>query len=448
VRKRLSDAEKQRMVDAVAQATREGLSQVSSAELDTGWQKLAQALSDGKYRSVPIVRPNVTPWYLRGIVFVSMILGVGIVADWRQYQREMTPLAPLHFVLEGTSVGAEESIEAPADAPAELVFSDRSRVKLAPKAKIAVVAMDSHGARVALANGDLEVSVKRREGSSWRFDAGPFTVAVKGTAFHLEFEAARGRLALQMHAGVVEVRGPSQDRELTLRAGESLELFATEQVAEHPVHDTVAGKVATLGQPRPGLPSLSAEPAAGGHQPAPTAGHVSFHRVRSKAGEGSADSQGNDSWSKLIARGEFAAVVKDAEDRGLDVALARSSAAELTSLADAARYTRRNDVARQALLRVREHFAGTNYSSNAAFFLGRLAEADPSSAKTALDWYETYLRESARGAYAGEALGREITLLSQSDRERARGVARQYLERFPHGSQTDLARSLLQSAAK
>jgi hypothetical protein len=449
LRKRLSDAEKQRMVDAVAQATREGLSQVSSAELDTGWKKLERALSDGKYPSVPIVRPNVTPWYLRGIVFVSMILGVGIVADWRQYQREMTPLAPLHFVLEGTSVGAEESIEAPADTPAELVFSDRSRVKLAPNAKIAVMAMDSHGARVALANGDLEVSVKRREGSSWRFDAGPFTVAVKGTAFHLAFEATRGRLALQMHAGVVEVKGPSQDRRLTLRAGESLELFATEQVAEHPVHDTVPGKVATLGPPQPGLPISSAEPATGGPQPAPTAGHMSSHRVRSKAGEGSADSQGNDSWSKLIARGEFAAVVKDAEDRGLDVALARSSAAELTSLADAARYTRRNDVARQALLRVREHFAGTNYGSDAAFFLGRLAEAGPSSsAKTALDWYETYLRESARGAYAGEVLGREITLLSQSDRERARGVARQYLERFPHGSQADLARSLLQSAAK
>ena len=155
------------------------------------------------------------------------------------------------------------------------------------------------------------------------------------------------------------------------------------------------------------------------------------------------------SWSKLIARGEFATVVRDAEAQGLEGVLARASAAELTSLADAARYTLRYDVARDALLRVRERFPDGNRSREAAFFLGRLAEAGPaSSAKAALRWYDTYLRESAEGAYAAEALGREIALLSQSDRERARAAARRYLERFPHGSQAELARSLLRSAAE
>ena len=218
----LSDTEKQRLVDVVAQSTRDGFSQVSPAELEVGWEKLERSLAAGKYPSVPIVRGYVTPWYFRGIVFVSMILGVGIVADWMRYQHEMTPLAPLRFVLEGSSVGAEQGIEAPADAPAQLVFSDRSSVSLSPKTKIAVKAMDSHGARITLAGGSLEVSVEPRQGSSWRFEAGPFTVAVKGTAFHLAFEAESGRLALQMHHGVVEVTGPNRDRRLTLGAGESL----------------------------------------------------------------------------------------------------------------------------------------------------------------------------------------------------------------------------------
>ena len=61
-------------------------------------------------------------------------------------------------------------------------------------------------------------------------------------------------------------------------------------------------------------------------------------------------------------------------------------------------------------------------------------------------WYETYLGESGRGHYAGEALGREIALLAHTDRVRARKAAEAYLERFPHGSQTELARSLLESA--
>jgi hypothetical protein len=303
--------------------------------------------------------------------------------------------------------------------------------------------MDSHGARVALASGEIEVSVKRREGSSWRFDAGPFTVAVKGTAFRLGFEAARGRLALQMHEGVVEVSGLSQDRRLVLGAGESIELFATAPAAERPAPDALSGKLAVVGQLQPGSAPLSGAPAAE-HGLAPTGARPSLHRARARAGDGFADSQPDESWSSLIARGEFAAVVKDVEDRGLDLTLARASAAELTSLADAARYTRRYDVARQALLRVRERFPGSGRGNEAAFFLGRLAETGPSSAKAALAWYETYLRESAQGPYACEALGREVTLYSQVDRARSRVAARQYLQRFPHGAQADLARSLVE----
>jgi hypothetical protein len=429
----LSDAEKQRLVDVVAQSVREGLCQVSAGELDAGWQKLEQSLSDGKYRSVPIVRGYATRWYVRGIVFASMILGVGIVADWARTQREPAPLA---FVVEGASVGSAQGIEAQPDAPAELVFSDQSRVKLAPKTKVSVLSMDTHGARVSLANGDLDVSVSRREKASWRFEAGPFIVAVKGTSFHLGYQADRGRLAVQMHDGVVEVKGPSPDRKLTLRGGESLELFANGTPVERRPAEVVSGK-----EP------LGEQPSAATESPAPQgqAGRAAAQRIRPHAPEPRAEKEVEESWAQLIGRGEFSAVVKDAEAQGLDVALSRASAAELTALADAARYTRRYDVAKQALVRVRERFAGSNRSGDAAFFLGRLAEAEPSS-QAALSWYETYLRESPRGAYAGEALGREIALFSQSDRARARVAARQYLERFPHGSQAGLARSLVQSA--
>ena len=51
----MSDGETQRIVDAVADATRTGMGRVSPAELDHGWERLESALSDGKYPSVPIV---------------------------------------------------------------------------------------------------------------------------------------------------------------------------------------------------------------------------------------------------------------------------------------------------------------------------------------------------------------------------------------------------------
>jgi TolA-binding protein len=155
-----------------------------------------------------------------------------------------------------------------------------------------------------------------------------------------------------------------------------------------------------------------------------------------------------ESWARLIARGEFAAVVRQAEARGIDTVLDGASAADLTALADAARYTRRSDLARQALLGVRARFPGTTRASDAAFFLGRLAESPASTAGAALSWYETYLRESQSGPYASEALGREIVLLSRSDRARARKVAQTYLERFPKGTQAELARSLVEPTAE
>jgi hypothetical protein len=150
----------------------------------------------------------------------------------------------------------------------------------------------------------------------------------------------------------------------------------------------------------------------------------------------------------LMAQGDFAGVVKDAERRGFDATLASSSPAELTLLSDAARYTHRSDLARQALLGLRARFPGTDRARDAAFFLGRLAETPASSSSAALSWYDTYLDESVHGPYAGEALGRELSLLAHTDRARARKTAQVYLERFPHGTQSELAKSLVQSASE
>jgi TolA-binding protein len=153
-------------------------------------------------------------------------------------------------------------------------------------------------------------------------------------------------------------------------------------------------------------------------------------------------------WSDLIAKGDFFAIVQDAERRGLDVTLARGSALDLITLADAARYTRKHETARQALLALRARFAGSDRAKDAAFFLGRLSEVGPASSDAALTWYDTYLAEAGRGPYASEALGRKLTLLVRVDREQARKAARTYLQRFPQGNQADLARSVVESPAE
>jgi hypothetical protein len=298
------------------------------------------------------------------------------------------------------------------------------------------MSLDTQGARVALADGELDVRVAHRRGASWRFEAGPFVVWVRGTAFRLSYDARHGRFAVQMEAGLVEVHGPSEERTFTLRAGESIELFAT------PEGKSIAAPIAP--PPVPVKPDKqTARPVIEPARPSP----APVRRRLAVIDPGERRRQPG-RWAQLIARGEFAAVVRDAEERGMDATLASASAADLTSLADAARYTRRNDLARQALLFVRARFPRSARASDAAFFLGRLAESPSSGSDVALSWYETYLAESKAGPYAGEALGREIVLLARANRAAARKVAQTYLRRFPKGTHAELARSLVESASE
>jgi TolA-binding protein len=347
---------------------------------------------------------------------------------------------PLHYMVEGATVGPNETITAASDA--RVLFSDESSLGIEVSAKLKVLGTDAHGAQVAISDGSIDVMVKPRKHSSWRFEAGPFSILVKGTAFRLGFDAAKGRMDLAMKTGVVEVRTPREDRVLTLRAGESLQLFASPP-REAPI---AAPLRVTQETPRPEVAatlalhtSAEATPANRGaakHGIGP--GRLALHEVASHSL----------SWSELIAKGDFSAVVQDAERRGLDVTLARGSAQDLITLADAARYTRKYETARQALLALRARFAGSDRAKDAAFFLGRLSEVGPASSDAALSWYDTYLAEASRGPYASEALGRKLTLLVHRDRQLAHKTAHTYLQRFPEGNQAELARSIVQSPAE
>ena len=427
----MTDGRTQKIVDAVADATRNGIGQVSPEELNLGWQRLESALDDCKCPSVPIVAPA-SRWWLRGFALAAAALLFGFAGQrWLAARSD----GPLRLVVEGATLGPGDSIHTGTSTPARLVFSDTSEIQVGPATQVKVLALEARGSHVALADGELDVQVRHRSGASWRFDAGPFSVKVVGTAFHLAYEAARGRLALHMVAGVVEARGPSDDRVFTLRAGESLELFAGVEAKPAPARPAAATPT-TVPASTEILPPLT--------EPAPP--HVSPLPARRRAPHPEPTVPESGSWARLIAQGDFAAVVRAAEQRGIDATLAGASASDLTALADAARYIRRNDLARKALLGLRARFPGTTRASDAAFFLGRLAELTPASASDALAWYETYLDESGRGPYAGETLGREIALLARTDRSRARKAAQTYLERFPHGTQADLAKSLLESA--
>ena len=121
--------------------------------------------------------------------------------------------------------------------------------------------------------------------------------------------------------------------------------------------------------------------------------------------------------------------------------LATCDAADLSALADAARYVGRTDLAEQALLSLRTRFA-QGAGTRAAFLLGRLHESRGDAAG-ARRWYETALNEAAGGTFAAEALaGKMRSVKALEGPDAARRLAREYLQRYPTGVDAKTAKQI------
>jgi hypothetical protein len=434
----VTDLRDEQLIESFVERGQRGWARITEEQLDDGWERLQRSDAVGPRLHRPIFR-------LRLALATALAAAALAIVAYRFVQDR--PSSPLQYSLEGAVASTTNKITSAADAGSRLRFNDDSRIELGAMTTVSVDAIAERGAQVALIDGAIDVFVKPRHHSAWTFTAGPFRVKVKGTSFRLGYSATQQRMSLHMTSGTVEVTG-SQGRAMVVSAGESLELSA---------RPTVAAESARAEAPAPPLVDRSAAPLPEEPDKAPLrdvrtsppveAAHRRVTMHLKDAREDSATEHPPMVWSKLVTQGRYADVIAEAQQRGLDATLAQADAADLWSLADAARYTKRHDLAREVLLAMRARFAGTERARDAAFFLGRLGEMVPGQPEAALGWYEAYLREAPRGLYASEALGREMTLLTAKDRGRASKLAKQYLERFPHGSQAELARSLVETGS-
>jgi hypothetical protein len=151
------------------------------------------------------------------------------------------------------------------------------------------------------------------------------------------------------------------------------------------------------------------------------------------------------SWSKLVAVGDFARVLQAAEAEGVGHAVKTRPLADLRALGDAARYANNASTAKRTYSSLRSRFAAGTEARTAAFLLGRFAEEQDRSVDDAIRWYDTYLTEAASGEFAGDALGRKMLLVAQSQgRDAAKSLAERYLQRFPGGPYEAAAHDLFQ----
>ncbi|WP_437640047.1 FecR domain-containing protein [Sorangium sp. So ce854] len=360
----------------------------------------------------------------------------------------------LSYEVEGGAVQQDGSVQADTSSRPKVRFSDGTEVQLAEMARAHIVSVDEQGARVALDRGEVHARVVHRSEAQWLFDAGPYLVTVTGTAFALSWAPDDERLDLRLEDGAVVVSGPLSGEPIAVRAGQWLTL--RQRTGEVLLRDLDRQQGAEASPPpappppAPPAPDRAEEPGAApvpdqpGEPAGPTAAAPAGPTAAAPAGPTAAApaAEPRRDWAGKLAAGKLDVIVDEAQRRGLDASLAESSNEELSALADAARYTRRNDIARRALLAQRRRFPATQRGKEAAFHLGRLAETQEGGA-AALAWFETYLKEAPQGAYASEALGRKMVIVQRLHGDaQAETVARAYLRRFPGGTYAQAARAL------
>lgn len=303
-------------------------------------------------------------------------------------------------------------------------FSDGSEARLTSGTEAHIENVTEHGADVVLTRGSMNVHIAKKPRASWKVAAGPYNVRVTGTAFDVSWSNQAQTFDLRMETGAVIVTGPLAVSGIPLKAGQHL--FSGLAEGRLTVEGGDAAKVAA---------PQAATPSADAATETPTPGPV--HAAPSSAARAAVEAH---AWTREVAQGHFNVVLEAAEQRGLERTLSSGSLEELSALADAARYSGRSSVAKRVLVAERQRFFGSAAARDAAFFLGRIAEDNGGGAS---EWYQRYLEESPRGAYASQALGRQMMLLyQQRGRAAAEPVALEYLSRYPNGPYAAAARKI------
>jgi len=406
-----------------AELWRGSVKQPAAAELERGLGGLRlRLLADG-------ARPGLARRMVPLAAALVVALGVALFFVLRAPtgSRSRAPLAVAHVT--GGKILEAGYLAELGGKGMELSFNEGSRFSLTPGTRGRLRTVTAEGARLALDHGTAALRITPSHERRWSVEAGPFVVSVTGTDFTVHWDPTSEELGVKLRQGRVAVSGPIVGDELVLRPGQNLRVNLAKRetvISEEPAD-----------QPSESSPA----------EPAPSAAAVATPHG---APSGSATAPGAASagpgmrrWREALASGQWDRILADVERDGVDASLRTLSSDELFALADAARYRRRPELARSALLAQRERFPNAARSLDAVFLLGRVEELRADGKQRALRRYDEYLERAPNGTYAAEALGRRMILVKELEgRESARRVAVEYLTRFPKGSYAEAAHTL------
>lgn len=314
-----------------------------------------------------------------------------------------------------------------------LAFDDGSQVVLASGASLRTDALGPANASLLLERGRATVRVAHTQGTRYTVRAGSYVITVTGTRFRVDWRPERDAFSLAVEEGSVLLGGGLLGQPLAVRAGQSVAFENGRAVglgARQVPGEGLSGpraEAASTAEPEESAPGLTPQPVS----PPP-------HVRRPVAPPPAAPS-----WQAQAEAGRYRDALAEVERVGYATICREAAAADLLTLAEAARFAGRSERAEQALLALRARFAGSEDAAMAAYLLGRIAAEHRRDHVQGARWFRTYLGERSGGRLDREAEGRLLESLSFIDRNEARKAARAYLEHYPRGPHGAFARSLL-----
>ena len=425
-----SEGPDSRRLDALLDLLRGTAKPPAAGELERGLNRIRTQVEAGRARSRISLRLAVLASALLACVVLGVVLAPRFLAP-----SGVSPQSVAVTRVDGGTILEGGYLSEVGNGGVALLFNEGSKFVLTPGTRARLRAVTVEGARLALDHGTASFQITPNPERRWWVEAGPFLVSVRGTDFTVVWDPTSEQFEVKLRHGRVAVSGPFLGEELILRPGQNLRvnLGARETVITDGRTENVSAPAGSQSAP---LPTASARVAA-----LPSAALAPLAPGSASPGLG-----GEHRWREAVAKGQWDRILADIERDGVEASLQTLSSDDLFALADAARYRRRPDLARSALLTQRERFPNSSRASDAVFLLGRVEESRASGKATAVKRYDEYLARAPSGTYAAEALGRKMILVKElQGPESARHIAEEYLQRFPSGSYADAARTLVRA---
>ena len=428
-----ADSKGRQGLDALVELARGSVQPPTPSGLDRGARTLTAHIAAGQARRSGLLR-----WSLVGATATTCLVAILAIRSVSRTHLPSSQEPPLTYRIEGGSVVDGGYLRESGRAGVTLSFSEGTEFALMPGARGRLRTVDGSGARIAIEQGTASFRVTPASKRRWLVEVGPFMVTVKGTVFTVSWDPSSERFELSLQRGRVTVSGPVSGGDIMLQAGQRLvvnlpaaEALITEQKADQ------TGSASAYGPASPAMPGPSERLLPSVEKQAARSVAV----APSPPTEAKVGSERR--WTESLAAGRWDQILADAEHAGVKSTLENAPIEDLFALADAARYRRHMDLARQALLAERRRFPGSARSLDAVFLLGRVEEESEHGMEESLRWYDEYLARASRGTYASEALGRKMILSNKlGGATSARPIAEEYLRRFPGGSYSGSARAL------